>query len=831
MPNLGNAWHLPNSPEPRGVGGMRSPTGQVPPGTPITLVSGNQDAGPGGNPGNQLQADSLLHYRVPPNPDWAPLPVEFLRAEAGNKYYAAVIGADATTAAAPSATVQYFWEIAYSDHDTTFVHATADAQSGTAAAREDATAAPFELALADPRLTGSWTAAFPLPNVAVHATVLATGKVLIWGRRDEPGQSLDVHECTPLLWDPGTGIASPTGQPTNAAGQRINLFCSGHALRPDGTVVVAGGHDTDGRGIDAACLYDPGSGAWTALPSMNHGRWYPTVTALPDGQTLVLSGSYAPGDGGVAINPEAQILNASNEWQTIPPLPDGSMFDLYPRIHSAGQGSLIMTGPLVQTWRLQPSTGAWQRVADRSLGRRDYCPSVQYDQGKIIYIGGGNDADTGQPTAAAEVLDIATAAWRPAAPMAFRRRQHNATLLPDGTVLVTGGTRGGGFNNLDRGQPIHEAELWDPVTDSWTTVAAESVDRCYHATAVLLPDATVLSAGGGEYRPQDGVDADNPVQDSHRSAQIYSPAYLLAGPRPLITDAPDAVAFDADFTVKTPQPESVTRATLIGLSSVTHSFNMGQRLIELPLVAQAGQLQLTTPAIDAGHPAGPYLLFLLSDTGTPSIGHVLTLTAPAVPPPPRLLLPLLAHRPDPPTPAAPPTGTRVRLGITGVCPYGIGACWGGANEALHHLDGVAWVAGRPNAEDSTADVALTAGILPPTSRWHSQFAQSVNGSYQLRGIEVTVTGHLAADAASLTMTGPGQRRVALAPFTSGDDIRRRPRPTPPSPTEEHALDDLRRAAQDPLQAWTVTGTLTGSDDQPALHVRAFTPATPHPDPR
>lgn len=71
-----------------------------------------------------------------------------------------------------------------------------------------------------------------------------------------------------------------------------------------------------------------------------------------------------------------------------------------------------------------------------------------YDVDKIIYIGGGN-----RPTPNAELLDTSRAhpRWRPAAPMASPRRQHNATILADGTVLVTGGTRGAGFNNLGPG--------------------------------------------------------------------------------------------------------------------------------------------------------------------------------------------------------------------------------------------------------------------------------------------------------------------------------------------------------------------------------------------
>ena len=122
--------------------------------------------------------------------------------------------------------------------------------------------------------------------------------------------------------------------------------------------------------------------------------------------------------------------------------------------------------------------------------------------------------------------------WRPTGAMKFRRRQHNATILPDGTVLVTGGTRGGsggnnGFNDLEPGQPVHAAELWNPETGTWTELATESVDRCYHATAVLLPDATVLSAGGGEYRP-DNTNPNDP-RDSHRNAQVFFPPYLFKG--------------------------------------------------------------------------------------------------------------------------------------------------------------------------------------------------------------------------------------------------------------------------------------------------------------
>jgi galactose oxidase len=92
--------------------------------------------------------------------------------------------------------------------------------------------------------------------------------------------------------------------------------------------------------------------------------------------------------------------------------------------------------------------------------------------------------------------------------MQFARRQHNATVLPDGTVLVTGGTQGVAgnppwlaFDNVRKGGPVHVAELWNPVTGKWTLMAAEDVDRCYHSTALLLPDGRVWSALCGECAP------------------------------------------------------------------------------------------------------------------------------------------------------------------------------------------------------------------------------------------------------------------------------------------------------------------------------------------
>ena len=110
----------------------------------------------------------------------------------------------------------------------------------------------------DPAELGRWGPLIGLLNVAVHSTVLPTGRVLMWGRRIPGDPDLDVHECQPFLFDPATGQSQLTDQPKSAGGADVNLFCAGHAFLPDGRLLVTGGHETDGGGIDQVVPVRPG---------------------------------------------------------------------------------------------------------------------------------------------------------------------------------------------------------------------------------------------------------------------------------------------------------------------------------------------------------------------------------------------------------------------------------------------------------------------------------------------------------------------------------------------------------------------------------------------
>jgi hypothetical protein len=849
---LGNAWHFPGNPEPFGNAGMRDPVFPTDPVSAVTVFSGNQYQG-GGNPGNQLQDGSAVSFKRTTDTAWTTVPMVFATAINNNKYYSAAIPVGAFAA---GTVVQYYLVIAYDDHDTTFLQADATNMGSVTTGDEAAAqAAPFTCTVETPDQRGQWGDPFTLLNVGIHAHVLPTGLVLMWGRRDNPQQSLDANPasplapglppappatCTPFLWNPANGNMTQTPQPTlNDGTTNANLFCSGHAFLPDGRLLVAGGHLADSHGLNQATIYDPAANTWTPTAVMNDGRWYPTAVALPSGSVLVLSGSYFDPTQNVVVNNVIPQIWSNGNFTPVVSIP-GAAFDLFPRMHVASTGIVYMTS-LVQTWSLDVSgAGTWTALPNvqQPNGLCDYAPSVLYDVDKVLFVGGGNP-----PTANAETIDLSQAqlAWLATAPMNFPRRQHNATILPDGTVLITGGTRGGGapgtaeaFNDLDPGQPVHIAELWDPKTGQWTMLAAEQTDRCYHSSAVLLPDGRVLSAGGGEFILNEGTPqqvANNP-QDTHYDAQVFSPPYLFKGPQPQITSAPASVQYGETFQIGTAQPEQIATVSLIRLSSVTHSFNAGQRINFLPAQVTGGTLTATAPPNANVCPPGHYMLFIVDLQGVPSVAQIIQVSAPAAAQPEAAAVRAAAPARQVPQDAfalratirAAASGTRVVAGITGSCPYGIAACWGGANEALRSLEGVQYVDPIPDGARSTATLYLEDAGLPALDRWDDQFRRMVHQNYALRGVEVTLTGVIEARNDVFVLVGEGRRPpVQLVPLDPGGKIQWDPAtqgPQAAEPGEAGAYDTLTRSAGAaggrPL---TITGPLHQTQAGYRLQVR------------
>jgi len=443
----------------------------------------------------------------------------------------------------------------------------------------------------------------------VHTHLLPTGKVLFTSEfavGDEP-----------RIWDPSTNLI------TAVPGVDYNPFCAGHAFLADGKLLVAGGHATSHVGLSYASTFDPATSTWARIPPMNGPRWYPTMTALPTGEALVLAGETS---GAGNNNPLPQVWQpATKTWRDL--VAAQMSIPYYPRTIVSPDGRVFMAGPARLTRFLDTTgKGAWMSAGNMVNGSsRTYGSAVLYDEGKILIVGGGDP-----PTAAAEVIDLKAPSprWRSVAPMSVARRQLNATVLPDGKVLVTGGSSGSGFDN--HATPVFQAEMWDPATETWTTLASASVYRGYHSTALLLPDARVLIAGGrGEVRQQ-----------------IFSPPYLFRGPRPAIAAAPAHVDPGQTFLVGTPDAADVAQVTFIRLGSVTHSFNQNQRFVRLAFSPASGEVNAIAPANNALAPPGHYLLFLVNRSGVPSVARIVHLGLGTAPPAP-------GPDPTPPPPGVP----------------------------------------------------------------------------------------------------------------------------------------------------------------------------------
>ncbi len=447
-----------------------------------------------------------------------------------------------------------------------------------------------------PSDVGQWSAVFSMPLVAVHAAIMPAGRLLFFDAWEIPGTP------SARLWDPATNTYTPV--PNGFA----ELFCAGHVLTPDGRLLTAGGHNGAGVGTTDATYFNPSTQSWTALPDLNYARWYPSVTPLADGRTLTLGGAISRPN--IAEVPE--ILSASGtSWSTFP----GAQKDVgeYPQLYQGPDGRVFVSGgdASYQSWLLNVATSNWTPLGQSPAAAGT---GVMYRPGKVMMTGGGT-LGVDPVTRNTGVIDLTAGSpsWRQVGSMAYGRSQHNLVILPDGKVLVIGGAN---EVSLIATNGVKPAEIWDPDTETWTTVASMARSRMYHSIAILLADGRVLAAGGGRI---------NPAVTDEANGEFYSPPYLFRGTRPVVSAAPASVNYGASFSVSLPNPGAAARVTFVRASSVTHGINLDQRFFELPFTAGAGSLTVTAPNDSRLAPAGDYFLYVLDANDVPSLGRVVRL--------------------------------------------------------------------------------------------------------------------------------------------------------------------------------------------------------------
>ena len=457
---------------------------------------------------------------------------------------------------------------------------------------------------------GLWDSLPDLPNFVVHAALMHNGLVLMWSGTAEVG-----YPDQSVVWNPATDARATQTYDED-------LFCAGQTFLADGRLLVAGG--APNGTIKSTHIFDPATATWTHLPAasnMSAARWYPTLVPLPDGRVLAATGMSGTGP--------VEVFDPTTQKWSVVTGADRNLSELYSSLHQIPSGEIFYSragwqvAPDVTTAYLRltgATSGVWTTLGAQAFpDRQEGTAVIQIDAthspptATVIVIGGGvSGVHNAQSVEAIDLTQLSPPpSWMRLADMNFRRTNVNGVLLPDGTVLAVGGQRAGKW--AADPQPVLQPEIYDPQTNHWTLMAPMAHPRQYHSIAVLLPDGRVLSAGG-----VDPTLGGAPARDQ-RYIEVFTPPYLLRGPRPHITGTPATVTWGASFNIQSTDAPRVTSVALLRPCAMTHHTDAGQRYIKLPITGHtATQLTVTAPASASIAPPGFYMLFIVDNNGIPS---------------------------------------------------------------------------------------------------------------------------------------------------------------------------------------------------------------------
>jgi PKD repeat protein len=465
---------------------------------------------------------------------------------------------------------------------------------------------------------GEWrTLASLMPINPVHTALMHDGRVLIVSGSGNVAAETNFRSAVLDLQADRLDVTYS---------QPWDMFCNGMVVLADGRVFVNGGNlaydPFHGQPKNAA--FDPATGVFTDLQNMAHGRWYPTVTTLGDGSVMTFSGL----DENGSTNSTVEIYTPGSGWSQ--QYSAGWTPPLYPRMHLLPNGNVLYSGSGTGSRIFNTTNKTWSAVVATTnySGTRGYGTSVLLPlrpsngyKGRVMIFGGGNPA-----TATTEILDTSapTLQWQNGPAMSQGRIEMNATILPNGKILATGGST----KDEDATTKSLNADLYDPVSNTFSSAGQNVYARLYHSNALLLPDATVLLLGG------------NPARGTYEQhMEIYSPAYLFNGDgtaavRPAINSVSNSeIAYGGAFDIQTPDAANITSVVLVRPGAPTHAFDMEQRLVELTFTTGTGVLTATAPPNGNIAPPGYYMMFVLNSSGVPSVATWVHLTS-APPPPP-----------------------------------------------------------------------------------------------------------------------------------------------------------------------------------------------------
>jgi galactose oxidase len=540
---------------------------------------------------------------------------------------------------------------------------------------------------------GMWGSSRSWPLVALHLSVLPDGQLLSYGtpigQGVQDGRTFD-------RWDP---LSTGGGHTTIANSANIDSFCSAGVLQTGGAMLVSGGDSnataTNFSRNSTVFNYTVNT-ATTQTSALANDRWYGSMIRLADGRSLMTGGGdpyvidayQNPGaylGGQVSMTPE--VWTPGSGWSSLTGANSRDAFGpdfnrwWYPRNWVAPNGQVFGIS-VEKMWYLNTSgSGSITTVGNFKTGydtntRPNVGPTstaVMYNVGRILQVG-GNGAKNQHATNSSEFattfnINNGNPVVADTAPMQNRRQWANSTVVPNGRVVVTGGTR---FADNGGADAVLAAEWWNPSTGTWSTLASAAIVRNYHSATVLMQNGTILSTGGG-------VPGGTGAPGANFNAEVFYPPYLFRnnGGQAQLADRPRMIsiaarrfAYGTNFQIEMADTRTISSVAIIGLGATTHSFDMGQRFIPASFSQNGAMLTITAPASGNIAPPGYYQVVAVDSTGAPSRGFIISLGA-ALPAPN-----LIAHYPFDQT-----SGTNAP-----------DASGNGKNGTL--IGGATWVAGR-----------------------------------------------------------------------------------------------------------------------------------------
>ncbi|EMD59761.1 hypothetical protein GGP41_008464 [Bipolaris sorokiniana] len=412
-----------------------------------------------------------------------------------------------------------------------------------------------------------------------------------------------------------------------------DMFCPGISSLGDGRLVVSGGANAEKTSI-----YMPFTNKFVPGPNMNIPRGYHASTILSTGNIFAIGGSWSGPVGGKA----GELYDAkANSWKLLPgaavkPMLTTDHEGVYREDNHAWlfpwrNGSVFQAGPSkAMNWYYTDGKGDVRSAGIRNPVNDTMCGvNVMYDVGKIFTAGGAQYYYKAPGLRVAHMIEIdkvgAPAKVQRLPDMKHARVFANVVVLPDGKILVTGGQGvAEGFTDLE---PVFNPELFDPATRTFTELSPEVVPRNYHSVAILLPDGTVFTGGGGLCWDDGSGRVSEPCRNTvdHPNGQIFTPPYLTTGaPRPVIENvASTKIAPGGRLEVTMKGSAKDVSFSLIRIGSVTHSINTDQRRVPLEPKVDGGKVTLPILNDQGVMLPGMWYLFAVSEKGVPSIAKTI----------------------------------------------------------------------------------------------------------------------------------------------------------------------------------------------------------------